>query len=103
MGEKIRAGENLEIEAKDPDERYGNAPETHIWQAHVHEEEAKHQTHFDTPVSVIHHYAEEYAQRAMRGVEVTSNEYQAAEQLGEKHLTGGVPEEVADAGDIAGG
>ncbi len=102
MREKVRLGQ-LEVDGRDPDERYGNAPETHIWQAHVHEEEARNPTRLDAAGSPIHHWAEEYADCAMRGVDATPNEFQLAEQQGDAGWSLGAPAEIDSAGDIAGG
>ncbi len=101
MDDKIRVGEQLELDAKDPDFRYGNAPEIHLWQAHVHETEAAARSDASAPND--HHWAEEYAQVAMRGVQADENEFQLSEQHGERHGLGEVAEEIASAGDIAGG
>ncbi len=73
-----------------------------IWQEHVHEEmERLAREH--KPAPPLSHFAEEYAERAMRGVEVTPNEYQHAAERGETRGATDVPNQVADAGDIAGG
>lgn len=100
MDDKIRVGEQIELEAKDPDFRYGNAPEIHLWQAHVHEAEA---VRTDATAPNDHHWAEEYAQVAMRGVQADENEFQLSEQRGDKHGIGEVSDEIASAGDIVGG
>ena len=47
-------------------------------------------------------WAEEAAERSMRGEESTPNEYQRAEAEGQKHSANPSPE-VADASDLAGG
>jgi hypothetical protein len=47
-------------------------------------------------------WAEEAAERSMRGEESTPNEYQRAEQEGEKHIAD-PSSDIADASDIAGG
>ncbi len=83
------------------DELYQRELEPHTWQTHVEEEMAR-VAREGEPIPDIHHFAEEYAERAMRGLEATPNEYQRAEEQGEKH-TSGVPSYLADAGDIAGG
>ncbi len=101
MGEKIRLGWQLELEGRDADERYGNAPEKHIWQAHVHEEEEKRALRHEQDPSVSC-WAEEYAECAMRGVEATANEFQRAEEMG-RHGIGEVSGEIANASDLAGG
>ena len=101
MDDKIRVGGQLELDAKDPDFRYGNAPETHLWQAHVHEAEAAARGGAKEPSE--HHWAEEYAQVAMRGVQADENEFQLSEQRGDKHGIGEVSDEIASAGDIVGG
>jgi hypothetical protein len=88
---------------KTHDERSGNAPERQIWQAHVEMEEDK-RTHGDDELYPnVHHWAEEYARRAMRGVDATENEFQRAEERGEKHGIGEAPEEIASANDLSGG
>ena len=73
-----------------------------LWRAHVHEE-MKRLARENKPAPDVTHFAEEYAERAMRGVEASANEYQLAEERGEKHLRGDVAGYLADAGDIAGG
>ncbi len=73
-----------------------------LWQAHVNEEmESLAREH--QPAPEVHHFAEEYAENAMRGVEASGNEYQHAAERGEPRGVGGVAGELADAGDIAGG
>ena len=47
-------------------------------------------------------WAEDAAERAMRGEESTPNEYQRAEQEGERHLVE-PSSDIAGAGDLAGG
>jgi hypothetical protein len=47
-------------------------------------------------------WAEEAAERAMRGEESTPNEYQRAEENGEKHRVE-PSSDIADASDVAGG
>lgn len=84
------------------DERYGNAPERQMWQAHVEKEEDKRRQKGES-LPNDQYYAEQYAERAMKGVDAASNEYQEAEQHGEHHDRSGVPEEIANAGDLAGG
>lgn len=73
-----------------------------LWQAHVNEE-IERLAREGKPAPGVYHFAEEYAEHAMRGVEASANEYQRAEQRGEKHGAGDVAGYVADAGDIAGG
>jgi hypothetical protein len=73
-----------------------------LWQAHVNEEmERTARDH--QPVPGVSHFAEEYAEIAMRGVEASENEYKRAEEHGDKHGAGAVAGYLADAGDIAGG
>jgi hypothetical protein len=73
-----------------------------LWQAHVNEETER-LAREHKPAPGVYHFAEEYAERAMRGVEASANEYQSAEQRGERHGAGAVADYVADASDIAGG
>ena len=47
-------------------------------------------------------WAEEAAERAMRGEESTPNEYQRAEEEGQKHSVE-PSRDIADASDLAGG
>ncbi len=73
-----------------------------LWQAHVNEEmdelSRKHE-----PAPPLSHFAEEYAERAIRSVEASENELQQAARRGEPLAEGSVRGELADAGDIAGG
>ncbi len=85
-----------------PGEPYHKELEPLLWQAHVNEE-VERLAREHKPAPGPYHFAEEYAEHAMRGVEASANEYQRAEQRGEKHGAGDVAGYVADAGDIAGG
>jgi len=55
-----------------------------------------------SPGRTIWTLAEELAERAMREMEVQTNEYQAAEAAGEKHERN-ARAEIANAGDLCGG
>ncbi len=73
-----------------------------LWQAHVYEEmDEVARKHEQAPP--LAHFAEEYAERAIRKVEASGNELQEAAKRGEPVAERGVPGELADAGDIAGG
>ncbi len=91
-----------EKQARGGDELYGNAPERQSWQAYVEKEEERRRQANEELVS-DHRYAEEYAARAMRGIDATENEYQQAETRGEHHGTGQVSEDLANATDLSGG
>lgn len=91
-----------EKQARGGDERYGNAPERQSWQAYVEKEEERRRQANEELVN-DHHYAEEYAARAMRGIDATENEYQQAEMRGEHHSMGRVSEDLADSTDLSGG
>jgi hypothetical protein len=65
-----------------------------LWRAHVYEE-VERLAREDKPAPGVYHFAEEYAARAMRGVEASPNEW--------RHGGGDVAGHLADAGDIAGG
>jgi pyruvate-formate lyase len=69
--------------------------EPKIWQRHV-EEEMERRAREHEPAPRLSHFAEEYAEIAMRGVEAAPNEYKLAEERGEKHGAG-------DEGYLAGG
>ncbi len=73
-----------------------------LWQAHV-KEEVERAVREHRPTPGIYRFAEEYAERAMRGVDASANEYKRAAERGEKHGAGDVAGYLADAGDIAGG
>jgi hypothetical protein len=73
-----------------------------LWQAHV-QEEMDRLAREHKPAPGLYHFAEEYAEHAMRGVEADENEYQHAEERGEKHPKGDSASYLADASDIAGG
>jgi hypothetical protein len=87
-----------------PDEPHHRELEPLLWQAHVNEEMER-MARERIPAPGVHHFAQEYAERAMRGVEAVANEYQRAAERGEEHGAGDVAGYgyVADAGDIAGG
>lgn len=70
------------------------------WQAHVNEEMER-LARIHAPAPEVTRFAEEYAERAMRGVETSANEYQRAAERGE--TLGEAAGYLADAGDIAGG
>jgi hypothetical protein len=71
------------------------------WQAHV-EEEVQRLVREHQPAPGPSHFAEEYAARAMRGVEADENGYRQAAERGERGDEK-IPSYLADAGDIAGG
>jgi hypothetical protein len=103
MEKEVRAGLNLTGEVlRTTDERYGNAPERQIWQAHVEKEEERRGQQGEL-LPNDQYYAEQYAARAMSGVDASPNEFQEAEKRGEHHDVSGIPEEIASASDIAGG
>ena len=85
------------------DELWGNAPDPHTWHAHVEQEEARRAARMEEEIENPYRWAEELAERSMRGMDATLNEYQRAEEAGEKHGIGQVAPEIADAGDLAGG
>ncbi len=86
------------------DELWGNAPDRHAWHAHVEEEEARRSSRQDEDVENVYRWAEELAERAMRGVEATPNELQrAVEEEGGRPALSEPSPEIADAGDLAGG
>jgi hypothetical protein len=85
------------------DELWGNAPDRHWWHAFVEEEEARRAARLDEEPENPYRWAEALAERSMSGMEATPNEYQRAEEAGEKHGTGDVAPEIAGAGDLAGG
>ncbi len=83
-------------------EPYHKELEPLLWQAHVNEE-VERAAREHRPAPGIHHFAEEYAEHAMRGVEASANEYRRAVERGEEQGAGAVAGYLADAGDIAGG
>ncbi len=99
MSEQARMDQKKEGQAGEP---YHKELEPLLWQAHVNEEmERLAREH--KPAPGLSHFAEEYAEHAMRGLDASENEFQRAEERGEKHGTGDVAGNLADAGDIAGG
>ncbi len=102
MKDKVRVGPELELAGKDEDSRYGNAPERHLWQAHVEAEEERRKRSGEKDDS-IHRYAEEYGEIAMRGVDAEENEFQRSMQGGGEKGFGDPSDELANAGDIIGG
>ncbi len=73
-----------------------------LWQAHVYEEmERVAREHQPAPAES--HFAEEYAERAMRGADASANEFQQAAERGETNGVKNAASDLADAGDIAGG
>jgi hypothetical protein len=103
MSEKARWDRQTTGEgSRGPGELHPKELEPLLWQAHVNEEmERIARAH--EPAPGMFHFAEEYAERAMRGVQASANEYRLAEERGEKHGVGDVAGVLADAGDIAGG
>ena len=102
MSEKVPGYPQNEVEVSmDVAEQLRRGVERHVWQAHV-EEEMDRILRAKQPLPSIHHWAEEYAERATRWLEATENEYERAEGQGERHAPG-ASSEIADASDIAGG
>ncbi len=103
MREQARRGEKKEGRGEGATgEKISKELEPLLWQAHVNEEmERLAREHKPAPPES--HFAQEYAERAMRGVEASVNEYKHTAERGETRGAGNVAGELADAGDIAGG